>query len=225
MKAWLNKVLTIIVFLFCFSVKAQDRLGECYLKDRPPWLFDYNERLETILHDHLAKDYLVRCIYMPAFDPEWVIQIEKDPNSGMFQLCVLSFKKNLWYQKDGEVGAEKTVVPIEKKTASNLIRLVNLFIENRYNGLVMGCIEDGESIQFEVNIDGAVKCGAIECPLGNSYPCRLVAYFKILKESVVNGTMKQEVFALVEILFEEASAYYLGQKPSLSPVQSDFHSD
>lgn len=216
MKAEFYKVLSMLVFLSCFSVKAQDRLGDCHQKASPPWLFDYDERLETILHENLAKDFLVRCVYMPAFDPEWVVQLEKDPNFGAFQLCVLSFRKNLWYQKDGEVSAEKIAVPIEEKPASDMIRLVNLFIENKSNGLLMGGIEDGESIRFEVNVDGDVKCGATECPIGSTYQGRLVAFFEILKESVVNGTIDCDVFALAENLFDEASGYYSSLKSSHS---------
>ena len=207
MKAGLDKVLTMLVLLACFSVKAQDRLGDCCPKVNPQWLFSYDERLETIIHEHLGEDFLVRCIYMPAFDPEWVIQLDINAKSGAFQLCVLFFRENLWYKKDGEVGGEKSVLPIEEKQASDLTKLVRQFIENKSGGLAGGCL-DGESIQFEVKIDGDIHCGVIDCPADNSYPGRLVAIFGILKESVINGILNQEVPALVETLYNEASAYY-----------------
>lgn len=74
-------------------MKAQDRLGFCPLHELK-FLFDgYDERMETILQDHLSDDFLVRCIYMPSFDPEWVLQIERDPELGCYQIITLSFEK------------------------------------------------------------------------------------------------------------------------------------
>lgn len=210
MKARIKTVFLMFVLLSCFSVKAQDRLGDCLMLDMPQLLFGYDERLAKILHENLGEDFLFRCIYMPAYDPEWVVQLEKDPGSELFQLYVLSFGKNLWYQKDGEVEVTKIVVPIEDSQASGLANLVNLFIKNKSSGLRVGCL-DGESIQFEINVDGDVQCGATVCPHEDSLEGRLVAVFSILKESVIIGTMDEDVFVLAKCLFNEAFSYYYGK--------------
>lgn len=188
-------------------MKAQDRLGFCPLHELK-FLFDgYDERMETILQDHLSDDFLVRCIYMPSFDPEWVLQIERDPELGCYQIITLSFEKNLWCHKNDTIRMSMNTMPIEQDQAIKLIDLTQLFLENKSDTLQMCCL-DGETIQFEINLCNYQQCGATQCPSKNSLTGRLVKSFDVLRTCVISGTKYQEAFDLIKCLFNEASAYY-----------------
>lgn len=164
--------------------------------------------MEKILQDHLSEDYLVRCIYMPSFDPEWVLQIERVPKLGNYQIITLSFEKNLWYHKNDTIRTTKNTMHIEQDKAMKLIELTHLFLENKSNTLLVGC-QDGETIQFEINLCNNQQCGATICPSENSLTGRLVKSYEVLKACVIRGTMNQEAFDdLIDCLFNEASAYY-----------------
>ena len=100
---------------------------------------------------------------------------------------------------------------IEQDKALELINLTVLFIENKSNTLLVGCL-DGETIQFEINLCNNQQCGATICPSENSLTGRLVKSFEVLKEGVISGTINQEAFDdLIDCLFNEASAYYKGE--------------
>ena len=163
--------------------------------------------MEKILQDHLSEDYLVRCIYMPSFDPEWVLQIERVPKLGNYQIITLSFEKNLWYHKNDTIRTTKNTMHIEQDKAMKLIDLTHLFLENKSNTLIVGC-QDGETIQFEINLCNNQQCGATICPSENSLTGRLVKIFDVLRACVNSGTTNQEAFDLINCLFNEASAYY-----------------
>lgn len=207
MKALLRHVVIVFFFLCCISIKAQDRLGFCSLQDLNFLLDGYDERLEKILQDHLSEDFIVRCIYRPAFDPEWVLQVERDPKLEHYQIITLSLEKNLWYHKNDTIGTTMKIMHIEKDKALELINLTTLFIENKSNVMLGGCL-DGESIQFEVNICGDIQCGAIEDLIENSLTGRLVAIYNMLKDAANNGSMSQDGFSMIKCLYDEAYVYY-----------------
>lgn len=209
MKVFFVQILLVFSLLNNISIQAQDRLGFCTLQNSDFLLDGYNERLGKILQEHLSDDYIVRCIYMPSFDPEWVLQVEEDSELGHYQIITLSFEKNLWYHKNDTIGTIMKNLCIEQDKALELINLTVLFFENKLNILQSGCL-DGESVQFEVNVCGDKHCGATECPIENSLTGRLVKIFDILKTCVYNGTTNQEVFDLIKCLYNEASAYYKG---------------
>lgn len=211
MKSFLKQLLLVLFLLCCSFMKAQDKLGFCPLQVADFLSKDYNERMERILQDHLSEDYLVRCIYMPSFDPEWVLQIERVPKLGNYQIITLSFEKNLWYHKNDTIRMTKNTMHIEQDKAMKIIDLTHLFLENKSNTLLVGCL-DGETIQFEINLCNNQQCGATICPSENSLTGRLVKSFEVLKEGVISGTINQEAFDdLIDCLFNEASAYYKGE--------------
>lgn len=113
MKTRSKQLLLLLLLLSCVLGKAQDRLGFCPLKNAKELFDDYDERLEQILHHNLSEDYLARCVFIPSFEPEWALQIEKDAESGNCQICALTFEKNLWYQKEDEVGVSKKTMLID----------------------------------------------------------------------------------------------------------------
>lgn len=208
MKTLLKQLLLLFLLLSCVLGKAQDRLGFCPLKNAKELFDDYDERLEQILHHNLSEDYLARCVFIPSFESEWALQIEKDTESGSCRICTLTFEKNLWYQKKDEVGVSKKTMLIEDQKAFDVINLVHVFIQNRSDFLTMECVEDGEMIEFEAPVDDVIQCGAIVCPSENSYLGRLVAIIEMMKVSMDHDDLNQEVFALSKILYNEVSAYY-----------------
>lgn len=208
MKIHLKQILLLLLLLSCVLGEAQDRLGFCPLKNAKELFDDYDERLEKILHYNLSEDFLARCVFIPSFEPEWALQIERDTESKSFQICTLTFEKNLWYQKEDTVGVSKRTMLIEDVEAFGLINLVNVFIQNKSEFLTMGCVEDGEMIEFEALVAGVIQCGATVCPDENSYLGRLVAIIEMMKLSVDHDTLSQEVFALSKNLFDEVSTYY-----------------
>lgn len=209
MRTFLKHIILAFFVLCSISTKAQDRLGFCPLQDLNFLLDGYDERLEKILQEHLSEDYIIRCIYRPSFDPEWVLQVERDPELGHYQIITLSFEKNLWYHKNDTIGTTMKFMHIEQDKALELINLTVLFIENKSNIMLGGCL-DCESIQFNVNVCGDIQCGAIEYLIENSLTGRLVKIFDVLKACVFSGTTNQEVFNLIKCLYNEASAYYAG---------------
>jgi hypothetical protein len=100
---------------------------------------------------------------------------------------------------------------IEKNKALGLINLTCLFFENKSDLMQPGCVNDGETIQFEVNVCGEKQCGATQCPTEESLTGRLVKIFDILRASVNSGKTNQEVLNLIKCLYNEASAYYKGE--------------
>ena len=211
MKAFKKQLLLTFSLLCCISIKAQDRLGFCLLQEMNFLMDGYDVRLEKILHDHLSEDFMIRCIFMPSFDPECVLQIERIPKTEDYQIITLSFEKNLWCHKNDSIGVSTNTMCIEKNKALGLINLTCLFFENKSDLMQPGCVNDGETIQFEVNVCGEKQCGATQCPTEESLTGRLVKIFDILRASVNSGKTNQEVLNLIKCLYNEASAYYKGE--------------
>ena len=129
MKTHFKQIIPLFLLLLCVSGKAQDRLNFCPLKNAKVLFDDYDERLEEYFDYYLSGDYLARCVFIPSFEPEWVLQIERDADLGSCRICTLTFEKNLWYQKEDHVGVSKKTMLIEDEEAFGLINLVNVFIK------------------------------------------------------------------------------------------------
>ncbi len=208
MKRFNKHLLLTFSLLCCISMKAQDRLGFCLLQEMNFLMDGYDIRLEKILHDHLSEDFMIRCIFMPSFDPEYVLQVERIPKTEDYQIITLSFEKNLWYHKNDSIGVSTNTMCLDKNKALGLINLTCLFFENKSDTMQPGCVEDGETIQFEVNVCGEKQCGATQCPTEESLTGRLVKIYDILRTCVIRGTTKYEVFNLIKSLYDEAFDYY-----------------
>ena len=126
---------------------------------------------------------MIRCIFMPSFDPECVLQVERIPKTEDYQIITLSFEKNLWYHKNDSIGVSTNTM----------------------------CLEKNKALGFEVNVCGEKQCGATQCPTEESLTGRLVKIFDILRASVNSGKTNQEVLNLIKCLYNEASAYYKGE--------------
>lgn len=208
MKLKSMQLLLVFSLLSCLSMKAQDRLGTCIDNSNYQLLSDYDDVFDTIIRNRLCDDYLVRCVYLPSFDSKWVLQIEENSLSGCYQITTLSFNRHLWFHNNETIGISMDLMTIEKEIVLDLINLVSLFIENKTDFLVMGCMTDGETIQFKVKILNEIQCGTTSCPDETSLTGRLVDVFNKLRITVINGTMDQDLFASIKSLLEDTSYHY-----------------